>query len=153
SAGAAGATLDETVRVLHLPADQAAVHAGFAALTKALADAAAQSRYEWHLANALWTQRGFPFRPDFLDLMKRYYDAGLQTADFAGDREAAGQTINRWAQAQTRDRIKDLFPPNVLNNLTRLVLANAVYFKGAWARPFPKAVTADEPFHPAGGPA
>ena len=57
----------------------------------------------------------------------------------------------RWEQ--TRGRIKDLFPASVLNTLTRLVLANAVYFKGQWDKQFAKSATADEPFRPAGGAA
>ena len=48
---------------------------------------------------------------------------------------------------ETKDKIKDILPPGSLNDLTRLVLANAIYFKGAWAKRFDKPATFTQPFH------
>src|SRR5205085_3024549 len=63
----------------------------------------------------------------------------------------ARQAINRWVEEQTRNKIKDLIQPGLLGPLTRLVLVNAIYFKGAWVEPFEKANTRPEDFHLADG--
>jgi serpin B len=148
SAGARGETLAEMDKVLHLPADGSA-HAGFAALRNALTADLGKGT-ELSVANALWGQQGFPFREEFLTLTKKDYGAGLRTVDFR-QTEQARQTINRWVEQQTKDRIKDLLPAGSLDASARLVLTNAIYFKGTWAKPFPKTMTRDEPFKLGGG--
>jgi serpin B len=105
--------------------------------------------YDLVVANALWGQKGYPFKPEFLALNKKCYAAGLEGLDFAQS-EAARKTINDWVAQQTREKIKDLIPPGVLTNLTRLVLTNAVYFKSNWADKFHKAFTKDAPFRSPG---
>ncbi len=147
SAGARGDTLAEMSRVLHLP-QSGDVHADFGQLLKALAGTG--RKYELHVANALWGQQGFPFRPEFLALTKKDYGAGLRQVDFANT-EQARQTINHWVEQQTKDRIKDLLPAGSLDALSRLVLTNAIYFKGTWDKQFPKSATQDAPFQLGGG--
>ncbi len=66
--------------------------------------------------------------------------------DFA-QAEAARAQINTWVAEQTHDRIQNILPPGVITDLTRLVLANAIWFSGAWANPFDSASTQDGPFH------
>lgn len=149
SAGAAGATLDEMTKVLHLP-DQATAHAGATELTRKLTAGMADGKYELRIANALWTQQGFPLKDEFLATLKKFYGAVPERADFAGNAEAARVAINAWVERQTNDKIKDLFPPGIIDSLTRLVLANAVYFKGDWRQPFVAGSTSDAPFAAAG---
>ena len=107
--------------------------------------------YELSAANALWGQKGYGFLPDYLALLDRSFGAGLKEVDFAADPEGSRQTINAWVEKETRDRIKDLIPPGLLQPLTRLVLVNAIYFKGTWAIPFKKDATADGDFFVAAG--
>ena len=73
--------------------------------------------------------------------------AGNREVDFKSDPEAVRRTINAWAARQTNDRIKNIVSPNALNPDSRLLLANAVYFKAAWAMQFSKRGTSDQPFH------
>lgn len=151
SAGAAGATLGEMAKVLHLP-EQAAAHAGAAELARSLTAGAGVGKYELRIANALWTQQGFPLQDEFLATLKKYYGAAPEQADFAGNPEASRAAINTWVERQTNEKIKDLFPPGIIDGLTRLVLANAVYFKGDWRQPFNVGSTTDGPFAAASGP-
>src|SRR5262249_12446739 len=67
--------------------------------------------------------------------------------DFRGDAESARQTINSWVAERTRQKINDLLPPGLLSAQTRLVLTNAIYFKGTWAKRFEKTATRDEGFY------
>lgn len=146
-AGAHGDTEKQMGRVLHLDQVQGQVHPFFGALQSRLGEAGKQKGVELSIANALWAQKGHPFQPAFLDVAQRDYQANLNQADFVTGAEAARGNINRWVAQKTKDRIKDILPPGSLDSLTRLVLANAVYFKGAWTKPYDKAQTSTQPFH------
>ena len=145
-AGARGETADQMAKVLCLPASGEAVHGAYGALQKDLNAAGEGGAFELVVANRLWGQKGFAFLPDFLALLEARYGAGLEPLDFAGATEAARQTINAWIEKQTRDKIKDLIKPGILDAATRLVLTNAIYFKGKWAEEFDKKATQDEDF-------
>ena len=146
SAGARGETAEQMAQALSLPASGAAVHAAYGALQNDLNAAGAGGAFELAVANRLWGQKGYCFLPDFLKLLEADYGAGIETLDFAKETEAARQTINAWVEKQTRDKIKDLLKPGVLDAMTRLVLTNAIYFKGKWAEEFDKKLTRDEDF-------
>jgi serine protease inhibitor len=98
-------------------------------------------QYELQIANALWGEQTFPFRPQFTDVLRESYGASAFPVDFIHDAEAARERINRWVEQQTHDRIKNPLGPGSLSFATRLVLANAIYFKGNWAEQFNKADT------------
>jgi len=144
SAGARGETARQMAAVLHLPGGAAGVHAAYAALG---ADLNAPGKpYELAVTSALWGQKGYGFLPDFLALLKTHYGAPLAELDFAADTEAARRTINAHVEKATRDRIKDLIAEGQLAAETRLVLTNAIYFKGRWRWTFDKTLTSDEEF-------
>jgi serpin B len=147
SAGARGETADQMAKTLCLPVSGEAVHAAYAALQNDLNAAGAGGAFELVVANRLWGQKGYAFLPDFLKLLDTSYGAGLEPVDFARATEAARQTINAWVEKQTRDKIKDLLKPGVLDAMTRLVLTNAIYFKGKWAEEFDKKATRDGDFY------
>jgi len=151
--GARGTTADQMAQMLHLsaPRDPQATSAAFAALREALAADAKKGGVELAIANRLWGQKGYEFLPEFLGLLKASYGAGLETVDYERATEAARQTINAWVEKETRDKIKDLLKPDILTPLTRLVLTNAIYFKGEWAARFDKKLTREEDFFAAPG--
>src|SRR6185369_5118034 len=142
--GARGETAAQMAGVLRLPAlAPARLHAAFGALEATLRDAPG---VELAVANALFGQHDQYFVPDFLALLAECYGAGLRLVDFETETELARVTINRWVKEQTRGKIADLLPRGILNNLTRLVLVSAVYFKGSWDSPFKEAATKEAPF-------
>lgn len=141
--GARGNTAAQMAKTLRLPGQNP--HGAYAALLKQLKPPE-QGGYELRVANALWGQKGYPWVEEFLDTTKANYDAGLREVDFVTATEAARRTINAWVEGQTNDKIKDLLKPGVLNPLTRLVLTNAIYFKGDWASQFDKKLTRAMPF-------
>jgi serpin B len=146
SAGARGRTADQMAKVLCLPATDEAVHAAYGALQNDFNATGAKGAFDLVVANRLWGQKGYAFLPDFLAQVEKNYGAGLEQVDFARATEAARQTINAWVEKQTRDKIKELLKPDVLDAMTRLVLTNAIYFKGKWASEFDKKLTRDEDF-------
>ncbi len=150
-AGARGETAQQMAKVLHfsLPPDR--LHAAFARLIYELHGKGKSNSYELVAANALWAQKGLSFEQDFLQLTRERYRAGLKEVNFAGNAEGARQTINRWVEERTRQKIQNLLGPRDLNSTTRLVLSNAVYFKGKWKLPFPTERTKPTDFETGAG--
>jgi serpin B len=144
-AGARGDTASEMAKTLQftLPADR--FHPAMGALLSNLN--AEHDGYQLRVANALWAQQVYTFLNDFLKLTKSDYGAGLNQLDFKDATEAARLTINRWVEQKTEDRITNLLPPGSLSSKTRLVLTDAIYFKGDWQTQFDKTQTNDEDFH------
>ncbi|XP_038056862.1 serpin B6-like [Patiria miniata] len=87
-------------------------------------------------ANRLFGPKGLDVLATFVDDSKRYYGASMETLDFMGDAEGSRQHINSWVEKQTANRIKDLLAAGSIDDMTRLVLVNAIYFKGDWAAKF-----------------
>jgi serpin B len=145
-AGARGQTATEMAQTLHFPANHQELHPALARLLKDMDGQGKDRPFEMHVANALWGQKGYDFRNEFLDLLKANYGAGLREVDFVQASDAARQIINRWVEEQTKDKIKDLIPSGVLNAMTRLVLTNAIYYKAPWQTPFEASLTKPEEF-------
>jgi serpin B len=150
-AGARGQTAEEMARALNFPSGHQRLHTAFAKLLVDLNGDGKKRGYQLSVANALWGQKNFGFLPDFLNLTRDSYGAGLNEVDFQGATEEARKTINAWVEKQTQDKIKDLLQPGVLNASTCLVLTNAIYFKGFWDSQFNKKATQQRPFHLQGG--
>ena len=127
------------------------IAAAFGGLQKALNARGAKGGYELTVANALWGQKGYGFLKEFQELTQTHYDGKLNELDFVAAAEAARNTINAWVEKKTKDKIKDLIGPGVLDRMTRLVLTNAIYFKGNWASQFKEEKTAEAPFTLANG--
>jgi serine protease inhibitor len=109
-------------------------------------------RYELRVANALWGEKTYPFKQSFLDVIHKHLGTGgAFPVDFKTNHEAARKEINDWAAKQTKGRIKDILPPRSVGKLTRLVVTNAIYFKGEWALPFDPKSTSKQPFSLADG--
>jgi serpin B len=170
-AGARGNTESQMAKALHVGGEQAKVAEAFKALNAHILSAGRAKGIELNVANALWAEKSYTFRKEYLDSVRANYASasgwpsrlplvgrlvefvnyspqeGLRQVDFKGSPDSARNTINRWVEDQTKSRIKDLFPPGSINPKTRLVLSNAIYFKGFWGHQFKKANTKDEPFH------
>ena len=145
-AGARGNTAAEMQKALHFDLGQAGTPSAFAALQTRLTEIEKNGNVQLAIANSLWPHISHPFLPEYLAQAKAAYDAVITPLDFAGDTEGSRQTINRWVEKKTRDKIRDLIPAGNLDALTRLVLVNAIYFKGSWAVPFKPARTAPADF-------
>jgi serpin B len=152
--GASGETAAQMAEVLHytLPVDQFhsaenALNLDLAQRPDQAAEVAEKERFQLSIANSIWGQVDWPFEPAYLDLLAINYGAGLRLADFSNDPEGARKAINEWVSDQTHERIKDIIAPGMLDQLTRLVLANAIYFKATWEHEFDANKTSSQLFH------
>jgi serpin B len=152
-AGARGETEQQMADTLHFLLSQEKLHPTFNALDlelEKLGDESSKEEagsFQLNIANSIWGQQDYEFLPEFLDTLALNYGAGLQLVDFINATEEARQTINQWIEDQTKDKIKDLIPEGVLNSLTRLVLANAIYFKASWFHPFDERNSQESSFN------
>jgi len=143
--GARGDTQEQMIQALHFLPNQEQFHPAFALLADTLKEIEEKGFVNLKAANSLWPQKGKKFEKQYLRLLKKTYGLRITSLDY-GDEEAARQTINAWVDETTEGKIKDLIPAGILNNLTRLVLANAIYFKGDWEAQFDPTLTSEAPF-------
>jgi len=142
--GAREQTAKEMQSVLHFPADDNLRRTEYLKIFNELNKK--DKKYELNIANALWAQEDYQFLSDYIDTVEKYYGGKTNNLDFVKDPEGSRVTINDWVEKQTKDKIKDLIPQGVINDMTRLVLTNAIYFKGEWVKQFDKENTTDEDF-------
>lgn len=107
---------------------------------------------ELTVANALWTQQGFGLKDGYVEKMRSGYLVDPAELDFAGDSAGAAGTINAWTNEKTTGMIEKLFDPGDVQG-AKVVLANAIAFKGKWANAFDPELTKPMPFATPGGSA
>lgn len=143
-AGADGNTKKQLEQAMHLAIPEPAFHGAINALDQRLgaprtSDVPGADPLTVETANSLWGQAGFPFRQAFLDRLAQSYDAGMKVVDFKRAAEASRAAINAWVAAHTDNKITELIPEGAVDDLTRLVLVNAITFKASWAEKFDTA--------------
>ncbi|XP_037061727.1 serpin B6 isoform X1 [Peromyscus leucopus] len=120
------------------------VHQGFQSLLSEVNKTGTQ--YLLKTANKLFGEKTCDLLESFKDSCRKFYEAEMEELDFQGDTEQSRQHINTWVAKKTEDKIRELLSPGTLNSDTRLVLVNAIYFKGNWEKQFDKEDTREMPF-------
>jgi serpin B len=153
-AGADGETAQQMANTLSFTLPQPALHETFNILnadlvTRGNAEAdetMGEPGRTLRIANALWGEQTFPFNPAYVEQIQQYYGGGLRSADFINAPEEARGQINGWVADETEDRIQNIVPEGAIHPDTRLVLANAIYFKNVWLLQFSPNTTQDGDF-------
>ncbi|KFZ61987.1 Serpin B10 [Podiceps cristatus] len=145
--GAKGNTADQMAKMEITKLDN--IHTGFNALNFEINQPT--KNYQLKSVNQLYGEKTLPFTvslalQEYLQLAKKYYNAEPQSVDFVGAADEIRKEINSRVERQTEGKIQNLLPPGSLDSLTRLVLTNALYFKGNWATKFEAAATRQRPF-------
>lgn len=142
--GARGTTADEIRSVFHFPDNSTVMREGFAGANADInrGDSGSTLRS----ANALWAEQTFPFLPEYISTAERTYGAKTTNLDFVTRPDESRKMINRWVEGQTEEKIRDLLPDGSINPRTRLVITNAIYFKGTWVKQFNESTTTEEDF-------
>jgi serpin B len=144
--GARGQTAAQIAAALRLSGQEGAAD-GLRLLSAGLAEVPGDG-VTFRAPNTMWVQAGLPLRPEFTAELREAAAVSVRDADFARAAEQIRVEINELVAKQTADKITNLLRPGMLDPLTRLVLANAIYLKAAWAHPFPESATEDGPFYP-----
>lgn len=146
-AGARNNTEKEIKQVLHFPGEPGALCRSFGELQEGLNSVQKAGEIKLSIANAIWYEKSYTFLPSFINLVQNDYKSKVALADFVGNAEAERKVINTWVEKQTNDKIKNLIPMGILNPLTRMVLVNAIYFKGDWESQFKEINTRELDFN------
>lgn len=141
--GAKGKTADEIKSVFYFP-ESSILRPNFAAIYNWINNK--NSAYELRTGNALWVQQDYPLLEEYVTSVEKYYGGKAANLDFIKETEKSRQTINAFIEEQTNGKIKDLIPAGVLSPLTKLVITNAIYFKGTWEWEFDKSDTREQDF-------
>ncbi|XP_015090176.2 leukocyte elastase inhibitor [Vicugna pacos] len=102
--------------------------------------------YTLKVANRLFGEKTYDFLPEFLASTQKMYGAELASVDFQQASEDARKAINEWVKGQTEGKIPELLASGVVDSMTKLVLVNAIYFKGNWQEKFATEATHDATF-------
>jgi len=152
-AGAETSTEEAMIEALQFSLPEDEIYPTFNALVLAIEESqkipmeeSEGDEFQLNIANSIWGQAGYDFEQEFLDTLARNYGAGMYLVDFVENPENARQLINNWVEEETQEKIKDLIPPGAIDTLTRLVLANAIYFNASWQHPFQEKATEKAPF-------
>jgi len=141
--GAKGQTANEMKSVFHFPENDI-LRPNSAAIYNNINKEGKD--YELKTGNAIWAQYDYQFLEDYTSRVEKYYGGKLANLDFKQETEKSRQTINTFIEKQTNDKIKNLIPEGVLDSMTRLVLTNAIYFKGTWEWEFDESDTREQDF-------
>jgi serpin B len=149
-AGADSSTATEMQNAMHFGNNTSSFHSSYGAYLKAL-DENATGNIKWRVANRLWGDADYVFNDDYVYLIETAYNSPLEKVNFVSAPEWSRQEINNWVADKTEDRIKNLIPEGAITTDTRLVLTNAIYFKGDWLYKFNKKMTKEKKFYLADG--
>lgn len=145
-AGARSETEAQMSKVLHFDRDQDAFHLKMRDLIAYMSGLNKADSIEFSTAQSFFAQRDFRFLDSYITLLKQQYQSGMQLVDFKNELEKSRLLINDWVAKKTHDRIQNLIPQGMINQLARLVLVNAIYFKGSWSVAFDEKLTTPRSF-------
>ncbi|KAG0557603.1 hypothetical protein KC19_11G143100 [Ceratodon purpureus] len=141
AAGATGTTLHQIASCLKLPPGDL-MHEFTAHLKDVLTADAPTHGLQLTCANRIWVDNTVHLQPSFQNLLQKSYGAKAASVDFSKAEEAC-ERVNKWAEYKTHGKIANVLPPDSVGSDTRLILANAIYFKGTWKKPFDASMTED----------
>lgn len=141
--GAKGSTAAQLSKTFHFDSVED-IHSRFQSLNAEVSKRGASHTLK--LANRLYGEKTYNFLPEYLASTQKMYGADLAPVDFLHASEDARKEINQWVKGQTEGKIPELLSVGVVDSMTKLVLVNAIYFKGMWEEKFMTEDTTDAPF-------
>nr|KYP64550.1 Serpin-ZX [Cajanus cajan] len=147
AAGSKGHTLDQLLSFLRSKSNDHLNSFASQLVAVVLSDAAPAGGPRLSFANGVWVEQSLSPLPSFKQLVTTDYKATLASVDFQTKAVEVANEVNSWAEKETNGLVKELLPPGSVDNSTRLIFANALYFKGAWNEKFDPSTTEDNDFH------
>ncbi|XP_004579502.2 serpin B10 [Ochotona princeps] len=120
------------------------IHSHFQTLISEIAKPS--NSYLLKTANGIYVEKAYPFLNKYLEDIKTYFGAEPQSVNFVESFDQIRNEINSWVERQTEGKIPNLLPEESVDSTTRMVLVNALYFKGTWEHQFSVKNTTERPF-------
>ncbi|TYI28026.1 hypothetical protein ES332_A05G216200v1 [Gossypium tomentosum] len=147
AAGAKGPTLDQLLSFLKSKSNDQLSSFSSELVSVVFADGNPAGGPRLSFANGVWFDRSLPLKPSFKQVLDNVYKAASKLVDFQNKAVQVAGEVNMWAEKETNGLIKEVLPPGSVDASTRLIFANALYFKGAWNEAFDASKTKDHDFH------
>ena len=147
AAGAKGPTLDQLLSFLKFKSNDQLSSFSSELVSVVFADGNPAGGPRLSFANGVWFDRSLPLKPSFKQVLDNVYKAASKLVDFQNKAVQVAGEVNMWAEKETNGLIKEVLPPGSVDASTRLIFANALYFKGAWNEAFDASKTKDHDFH------
>ncbi|XP_021726663.1 serpin-ZX-like [Chenopodium quinoa] len=147
AAGSSGSTREQVLSYLKSKSSDDLNKLSSELVSLVFADGSASGGPKLSFANGVWVDQTLPLKPTFKQIVDDVYKAASNQVDFLNKAVEVASDVNSWAEKQTSGLIKELLPPGSVDNTTRLIFANAVYFKGAWNEKFDVSKTKEDDFH------
>lgn len=147
AAGSKGPTLDQLLAFLKSKSNDQFSSFSSELVSVVFADGSVSGGPRLSFANGVWVDRSLSLKPSFKQVVDNVYKAASNQADFQTKAVEVTNEINAWAEKETSGLIKEVLPSGSVDATTRLILANALYFKGAWSEKFDASTTKDHDFY------
>ncbi|PON99181.1 Serpin family [Trema orientale] len=147
AAGSKGPTLDQLLSFLKAKSSDQLNSFASELVAVVFADGSSGGGPRLSFANGSWVERSLPLKPSFKQVVGTSYKATLNQVDFQTKAAEVTGEVNAWAEKETSGLIKEVLPPGSVDSTTKLIFANALYFKGAWSAQFDASETKDHDFH------
>ncbi|KAJ8443851.1 hypothetical protein Cgig2_010315 [Carnegiea gigantea] len=147
AAGATGPTKDQVLSFLNCESVSKLNHLASELISTVLADGSAYGGPKLSFANGVRVDNRLPLKPVFKQIASNNYKASCEHVDFQIKADQVAHKVNSWVEKSTNGLIKDILPTGSVDRTTRLILANALYFKGVWKQKFDLSRTRDLDFH------
>ncbi|GMI82602.1 hypothetical protein like AT1G47710 [Hibiscus trionum] len=147
AAGSSGPTLDQLLSFLKSKSNDQLSSFSSELVSVVFADGSPAGGPRLSFANGVWLDKSLPLKPSFKQVVDDVYKAASNLVDFQTKAVQVAEEVNLWAEKETSGLIKEVLPPGSVDASTRLIFANALYFKGAWNEAFDASRTKDYDFH------
>ncbi|XP_076914574.1 serpin-ZX-like [Bidens hawaiensis] len=147
AAGSKGRTLDQLLAFLKTNTIDDLNSLYSQLVSETLVDGSPNDGPQLSFVNGVWLEKTLSLKPSFKKVVKTVYKAACKRVDFKTEAVKVAERVNSWAEKQTNGLIKDVLPAASVDNLTRLIFANAIYFKGTWSRKFNQSTAKEHDFH------
>lgn len=147
ASGATGPTRDQILSFLNYGSVNKLTQLASELGSKVLVDGSAHGGPKMCFANSVWVDNRLPLKPVFKQIASNEYKAACKNVDFQTKAIEAAREVNSWVENTTKGLIKEIIPSGSVDGRTRLILANALYFKGVWKHKFDRSRTQDSDFY------
>ncbi|XP_042495401.1 serpin-ZX-like [Macadamia integrifolia] len=147
AAGSKGPTLDQMLSFLKSKGNGDLNSFAQVIVSLILADGSESGGPRLSFASGVWIDKSLPLKPSFKEIVDNAYRAASMEADFQTKAVEVVNEVNSWAEKETSGLIKEVLPTGSVDSSSRLIFANAFYFKGAWNNKFDASKTKESDFY------
>ena len=146
-AGAAGSTAKEFNKTFFFNNDLNKFLPGIYHYYSSLLRISEDTSLEFRIVNKIFIEKTYPLNTSYINNIEKFFYGNFEQVDFFNEFRQQEKYINKYVSDFTKQRIINLLPEGILNEMTKLVLINALYLKSNWKHSFDESFTRDKSFY------